>query len=116
MAKQLPILFLLIFSLSLALAYICDNDSSSPPDGFEEHGCLCGTNQTAYVYPLLFDEYNEAFRGCHEDDSDNGDLTIECGFRQHEALLLKAILNRTSLSEIPEVRNGEQIYSNIRCL
>ena len=45
MAKQLPILFLLSVGLSPAVAYICDNDPSSPPDVFEQHECFCGTNQ-----------------------------------------------------------------------
>ena len=120
MAKHLTVailVFLLDVSLvSPSMAYICDDDTSSPPDTFEEHGCFCGTNQTAYNYPGLYDEYHEAFNGCHGDDSDDGDLTIECAFIQEEALLLKAILNRTLLSEIPVVTNGAQIYRRIRCL
>ena len=99
------------------MGYICSNDTSAPPDTFEEHGCFCGTIQTSYSYPPVFDKYSEAFSGCHEDHySDDGDLTIECAFIQEEALLLKAILNRALLSEIPVVTNGAQIYSKIRCL
>ena len=115
MAKQLPILFLLSVGLSPAIAYICDNDLSSPPDVFEEHGCFCGTNLTSYRYPLASDTFGDAFSGCHEDDSDDGDITIECAFVQEEAWVVKAILNRTILSEIPVVTNGTP-YSNIRCL
>ena len=111
------LVFLLHVSLvSPSMAYICSNDSSSPPDSFEEHGCFCGTNQTSYSYPPLHDTYHEAFSDCHEDDSDDGDITVECAFIQEKASLLKAILNRTLLSEIPVVRNGAQIYSKIRCL
>ena len=112
------LVFLLDVSLvSPSMGYICSNDASSPPDTFEEHGCFCGTSQTSYSYPIMFDEYSEAFSGCHEDYySDDGDLTIECAFLQEEALSLKAILNRTILSEIPVVTNGVQIYNNIRCL
>ena len=111
------LVFLLDINLvSPSMAYICDNDASSPPDAFEEHGCLCGTNQISYTYPVVHDEYSEAFSGCHEDDSDGGNLTIECGFIQEQALSLKTILTRTLLSEIPVVTNGVQIYSNIRCL
>ena len=111
------LVFLLDVSLvSPSMGYICSNDPSSPPDPFEEHGCFCGTNQTSYSYSPLSYTYGEAFSGCHEDDSDDGDTTIECAFIQDEALLLKAILNRTLLSEIPVVRNGAQIYRRIRCL
>ena len=115
MAKRLPILFLLSVGLSLALAYICDNDASSPPDDFEEHGCFCGTTNISYTYPVVLDMHREAFEGCHEDESDDGDLTIECGFLQAEAFALKSILNRTILSEIPVVANGTP-YSRIKCL
>ena len=111
------LMFLLDINLvSPSMAYICASDTSSPSDTFEEHGCFCGSSQIGYSYPLLFNTYHEAFSDCHEDYSDDGDLTIECAFIQKEALSLKAILNRTSLSEIPVVTNGEQIYSNIRCL
>ena len=116
------LVFLLDVSLlslvSPSMGYICSNDTSAPPDTFEEHGCFCGTSQTSYSYPsLVIDKYREAFSGCHEDHySDDGDLTIECAFKQEEALLLKAILNRTLLSEIPVVTNGAQIYRRIRCL
>ena len=111
------LVFLLEISLVLpSVAYICNNDTSSPPNTFEEHGCFCGTGQSSFSYPVLFDRYHEAFSGCHEDNSADGDLTIECAFLQEEALSLKAILNRTLLSEIPIVTNGAQIYSKIRCL
>ena len=111
------LVFLLEISLVLpSIAYICNNDTSSSPNTFEEQGCFCGTNQSSCSYPSVFYKYSEAFSGCHEDDSNDGDLTIECAFLQEEALLLKAILNRTLLSEIPVVTNGAQIYSNIRCL
>ena len=120
MAKH-SIVSILVFLLDISLVspsmgYICSNDASSPPDTFEEHGCLCGTNQTSFSYPSVFHTYPEAFSSCHEDDSDDGDLTIECAFIQEEALLLKEILNRTLLSEIPVVTNGAQIYRRIRCL
>ena len=110
------LVFLLDVSLvSPSMGYICSNDASSPPDDFEEHGCFCGTNQTSYTYSAVYDEYFEAFEDCHEDDSDDGDLTIECGFLRNQALVLKSILNRTILSEIPVVANGTP-YSRIRCL
>ena len=111
------LVFLLDISLvSPTMAYICNNNASSPLDAFEEHGCSCGTNQAAISYQIVYSTYTEAFSGCHEDDSADGDLTIECEFLQEEALSLKAILNRTLLSDIPIVTNGAQIYSNIRCL
>ena len=116
MAKRLWILFLLSMGLSSATAYICNDDTSLLYDGFEDHGCFCGTNQTANSYPVLFDTYMEAFKGCHEGPNDDDDLTIECAFLRQEALPLKAILNRTLLSEIPVITNGAQIYSKIRCL
>ena len=111
------LVFLLDVSLvSPSMGYICCNDISSPPDTFEEHGCFCGTTQTDYNYSLVYYKYSEAFSGCHEDDSNDGDLTIECAFLKEEASSLKAKLNRTLLSEIPVVTNGAQIYSKIRCL
>ena len=112
------LVFLLDVSLvSPSMGYICSNDISSPPDTFEEHGCFCGTNQiAAFNYSSVIDEYSEAFSSCHEDDRDDDDLTIECAFKQEEALLLKTMLNRTLLSEIPVVTNGAQIYRRIRCL
>ena len=114
MAKRFPILLLLGISLSPAVAYICSNNASSPPDPFEEHGCYCGTEEVAFSYSLLFDVYNEAFEGCHE--GNDNDITIECAFIREEASSLKENLNRTRLSEIPVVTNGAQIYSKIRCL
>ena len=120
MMKLLRILFLLsIVSLSPAKAYICDNDARSPSDAFEEHGCFCGTSRTTIHFPRLFAAYREAFEGCHEgvgSDRDLVDRTIECAFLQHQALWLNLSMNRTSLSEIPVVPNGAQIYSEIRCL
>ena len=116
MAKRLWILFLLLMGLSPATAYICNDDTSLPSDAFEDHGCFCGTSQTANNYSVLFDTYIEAFAGCHEGPNDDDDLTIECAFLRQEALSLKAILNRTLLSEIPVIPNGAQIYSKIRCL
>ena len=113
MAKRFPILLLLGISLSPAVAYICSNNASSPPDPFEEHGCYCGTEVAAFSYCHLFTVYNEAFAGCHEGDND---ITIECAFIREEASSLKEKLNRTRLSEIPVVTNGAQIYSKIRCL
>ena len=110
------LVFLLDISIvSPTMAYICNNDAGSPLDAFEEHGCSCGTTQEA-ISSIVYSTYTEAFSGCHEDDSADGDLTIECAFLQEEALSLKAILNRTLLSDIPVVTNGAQIYSNIRCL
>ena len=106
------LVFLLDFSLvSPSMGYICSNDTSAPPDTFEEHGCFCGTSQTSYSYPSVHYKYAETFSGCQEDHysddgEDDGDLTIECAFKQEEALLLKAILNRILLSEIPVVTNG----------
>ena len=114
MAKRFPILLLLGISLSPAVAYICSNNASSPPDPFEEHGCYCGTEEAAFSYSPLFNVYNEAFAGCHE--GDDNDITIECAFIREEASSLKENLNRTRLSEIPVVTNGAQIYSKIRCL
>ena len=115
MAKRLVIFLLLGISLSPAMAYICSDDDSLYPDPFEEHGCLCGTETAANSVTRLFDEYNDAFDGCHE--GPNKDFTIECAFIQGEELLLRERLNRTSaLSEIPVVTNGTQIYSGIRCL
>ena len=120
MMKLLQILFLLgIVILSPATAYICDDDTSSPSDAFEEHGCFCGTSQTTFRFKQLFFEYREAFEGCHEGVGSDGklvDRTIECAFLQHQALWLNLSMNRTSLSEIPVVPNGAQIYSEIRCL
>ena len=104
--------FLLSVGLSPAMAYICNDDTSLPSDAFEDHGCFCGTEQVAYNYRRLFDKYNEAFAGCHEDDGDA--VTIECAFLQNEAL--PPNLNRTSLSRIPVVTNGALIYSKISCL
>ena len=40
--------------VSTAMAYTCGNNASSPPDSFEEHGCLCGTDQTAFRFSQLF--------------------------------------------------------------
>ena len=114
--KHLRILFLLSMGLSPAVAYICNDDASLPSDAFEDHGCFCGTKQTAYGYPHLFVTYREAFAGCHESPDDDGDLTIECAFAQDEAPSLNRVLNRTLLSEIPVVTNGAKIYSRIRCL
>ena len=114
--KELRILFLLSMGLSPVMAYICNDDASLPSDAFEDHGCLCGTEQAAYTYSHLFVIYGEAFEGCHESPDDDGDLTIECAFLQDEAQSLNAALNRTLLSEIPVVTNGAQIYSKIRCL
>lgn len=116
MTNQLRILFLLSMGLSPALAYICNDDTSLPADAFEDHGCVCGTEQVAYNYIRLFEKYREAFAGCHEGTEVDDDVTIECAFLQDEAQPLKAILNRTSLSEIPVVTNGVQIYSKITCL
>ena len=120
MAKRLWILFLLSMGLSPATAYVCNDDTSLPSDAFEDHGCLCGTNHTANLavssHLALYDTYIEAFAGCHEGENDDDDLTIECAFSRHDALSLKSILNRTSLSEIPVIPNGAQIYSKIRCL
>ena len=116
MAKRFPILLLLGISLSPAVAYICSNNASSPPDPFEEHGCYCGTEEAAFSYSHLFYVYDEAFEGCHEGPGDDNDITIECAFIREEASSLKEKLNRTSLSEIPVVTNGAQIYSKIRCL
>ena len=116
MAKRFPILLLLGISLSPALAYICSNNTSSPPDPFEEHGCYCGTEEAASSYSHLFSVYNEAFEGCQKGPGDNNDITIECAFIREEASSLKERLNRTRLSEIPVVTNGAQIYSKIRCL
>ena len=114
MAKRFPILLLLGISLSPAVAYICSNNASSPPDPFEEHGCYCGTEEVAFSYSHLFTVYTEAFEGCHE--GDDNDITIECAFIREKASSLKEKLNRTRLSEIPVVTNGAQIYSKIRCL
>ena len=118
--KLLQILFLLgIVSLSPATAYICDDDTSSPSDAFEEHGCFCGTSRTTFHFRQLFFEYRDAFESCHEgvgSDNDFVDKTIECAFIQQEALWLNLSMNRTSLSEISVVPNGAQIYSDIRCL
>ena len=116
MANRLWILFLLSMGLSPATAYICNDDTSLPSDAFEDHGCFCGTSQIANSYSVLFDTYIEAFAGCHEGQNGDDDLTIECAFSQQDALLLKSILNRTSLSEILVITNGAQIYSKIRCL
>ena len=116
MAKRFPILLLLGISLSPAVAYICSNNASSPPDPFEEHGCYCGTEEAAFSYSCLFNVYNEAFAGCHEGLGEDNDITIECAFIREEASSLKEKLNRTRLSEIPVVTNGAQIYSKIRCL
>ena len=116
MAKRFPILLLLGISLSPAVAYICSNNASSPPDPFEEHGCYCGTEEATFSYSHLFSVYNEAFAGCHEGPDDDNDITIECAFIREEASSLKEKLNRTRLSEIPVVTNGAQIYSKIRCL
>ena len=67
MMKLLQILLLLsIVSLSPATAYICDDDTSSPTDAFEEHGCFCGTSRTTFHFPRLYDSYQEAFHDCHE--------------------------------------------------
>ena len=115
MMKQMQILFILSMGLSPAKAYICNDDTSLPSDDFEDHGCFCGTEQAAHNYPELFSKYSEAFDGCHE-GPDVDDLTIECAFLQSETFLLKAILNRTALSDIPVITNGAQIYSKIRCL
>lgn len=115
MMKLLQILFLLsIVSLSPATAYICDDDTSSPSDAFEEHGCFCGTSRTTFHFPRLYDSYQDAFHDCHEGGF--VDTIIECAFLQHQALWLNLSLNRTSLPEIPVVPNGAQIYSEIRCL
>ena len=114
--KQMQILFILSVGLSPATAYICNDDTNLPSDVFEDHGCFCGTEQAARSYPELFSKYSKAFDGCHEGPDDTDDLTIECAFLQGEAFLLKAMLNRTSLSDIPVVTNGAQIYSKIRCL
>ena len=115
--KQLRIVFLLSMGLSPpAMAYICNDDVSLPSDAFEDHGCSCGTEQTAKSGTDLFVIYGEAFAGCHESSDDDGDLTIECAFAQNQAQSLNRVLNRTLLSEIPVVTNGAQIYSSIRCL
>ena len=114
MAKWLPVLLLLSISLSPAMAYICSDDDSSSPDSFEEHGCSCGTHTAANSGTTLFHVYNDAFRGCHEGIGD--DFTIECAFIEGEESLLRERLNRTSLSEIPVVTNGAQIYNEIKCL
>ena len=114
MAKRLPVLLLLGISLSPAMAHVCSDDDSSPPDPFEEHGCSCGTQAAANSGTVLFHVYNDAFSGCHEGPGD--DFTIECGFIEEDRLLLRERLNRTSLSEIPVVANGAQIYNEIKCL
>ena len=107
------LVFLLGISLSPAMAHICNNNASSPPDPFEEHGCSCGTETAANSGTTLFHVYNEAFSGCHEGEDD---ITIECAFIQGEESLLRERLNKTLLSEIPVATNGAQIYSEIRCL
>ena len=89
MAKRFPILLLLGISLSPAVAYICSNNASSPPDPFEEHGCYCGTEEAAFSYSHLFTLYNEAFAGCFEGPGDDNDITIECAFIREEASSLK---------------------------
>ena len=113
MVKLVSLLFLLVIGVSTSLAYTCIDDPNSPRDNFQEHGCNCGTNKTSRVYPHLFSTYNDAFEGCHEGADDT---SIECAFIEGLAQDIKSRLNRTSLSRIPVIRNGAQIYNRITCL
>ena len=110
--KLCSLLLLMAVGLSPAMAYICSDDPDSPPDGFEEYGCYCGTAEVAHTE--LLDRYYEAFAGCVE--SVDVDITIECAFIQTQAAYLNRTLNRTLLTEIPVTPNGSQMYSHIRCL
>ena len=116
MAKQLPFLFVLAIALSPAMGYICSDDRV-PMDGFEAHGCFCGTQNISMEHPHLMITYYTAFEGCHEPN--NVDITIECAFLESEAGYLKSRFNRTSLSEIPmtiAMTNQTLVYENVTCL
>ena len=117
MAKTLLLLFVLAIGLSPVIGYICSADKISPRDAFEDHGCSCGTDTVSDKYLDLFFTYEAAFRDCLANSSDTGvDVTIECAFKESVAYHLKDVLNRTSLSEIPVVENGPQIYGEVTCL
>ena len=119
MAKQLQLPFALaVIRLSSVIGYICSEVENSPRDTFEDHGCFCGTSTIAKLYLDLYATYPEAFDGCHESNIDH--QTIECAFKEsafkESVAGVKTVPNRTSLQEIPVIRNESRVYENVTCL